>query len=138
LGNSPSEVVKTDLKNKTLVHRTSSGTQGLVNAKNATELIFGSFVTGSAIIKHIQNNKYSNVSIVSMDIEDHIFAKFLESSLRGLPTDREMIRKELRSNPGIGWFMDPKKPEFPLVDVDYALDFDKFNFICQVKKRTTN
>jgi 2-phosphosulfolactate phosphatase len=137
-GNSPSEIVKHDLKGKRLVQRTSSGTQGLVNATNASELIFGSFVTCSAIVKYIKNKNPDQISIVSIDHEDIIFAKYLEDSLRDLPTDKENIRKELRNDSGTDWFRDPKKLEFPLGDIELALNFDKFNFVCCVKKQTNN
>ena len=63
-GNSPFEISKLDLTGRTLVHRSSQGTQGLVRAVNAKELIFGSFVTGSAIVKHILKENPKIVSIV--------------------------------------------------------------------------
>lgn len=37
VGNSPSELVKLEVSGKTVVHTTSAGTQGIVNAINATE-----------------------------------------------------------------------------------------------------
>jgi 2-phosphosulfolactate phosphatase len=133
-GNSPSEIVKKDLNSKTLIHRTSSGTQGLVNATNAHELIFGSFVICSSIIRYIKSKHYPDISIVSMDSEDIIFAKFLEASLTGLPAGKEKVREELWNDPGTDWFLDPLKPDFPPIDIDFALNFDKFNFVCLVKK----
>ena len=48
-GNSPSEIKAIDFTGKVVVHRSSNGTQGLVNAQSADEIIFGSFVTFSAI-----------------------------------------------------------------------------------------
>lgn len=134
-GNSPSEIIKANLKDKTLVQRTSSGTQGLINAISATELIFGSFVTSSAIIRYIRKKEPTDLSIVSLDSEDKIFARFLELSLQGVEVDKEKIRKDLLNDSGIEWFLDPAKPEFSPVDIEYALDFDKFNFLCVVNKK---
>lgn len=133
-GNSPTEIVEKDLTGKTLVHRTTSGTQGLVNAVNATELIFGSFVTCSAIIRYIKKYNYQDVSIVAMDSEDSIFANFLEDSLNEEQVNKEKVKQALYTDPGTQWFSDPQKPEFPESDIDYALDFDKFNFLCLVQK----
>lgn len=133
-GNSPSEISKTDLTGKTLVQRTSSGTQGLVNATNADTLIFGSFVTCSAIVRYIKKNNFQDISILAIDSEDAIFASFLEDSLRGKTLNHDTVRQALYNDPGAQWFLDPKQPEFPREDVDYALDFDKFNFLCHVAR----
>jgi len=133
-GNSPSEIVKIDLTGKTLVQRTSSGTQGLVNATSAQELIFGSFVTCSAIVKYIRARDYKDISIVAIDSEDNIFASFLEDSLTGKQLDKEKVRQNFYTHPETKWFLDHQRPEFPSKDIDYALDFDKFNFLCLVKR----
>lgn len=129
-GNSPSEIVKADLKDKIIVHRTTSGTQGLVNAAKAEALIFGSFVTRSSITKYIELHKSNVISIVSMDPEDTIFAEFLEESIIGNNPDIRQAKDALRVNPHIGWFNDPSKPEFPKIDIEYALDVDRFDFLC--------
>lgn len=133
-GNSPTEIIKVNLTGKTLVHRTTSGTQGLVNAIQSTELIFGSFVTCSAIVRFIKKGNYQNVSIVAIDGEDSIFAKYLEDCLNGGQSDKEKVKQELRSHPSTQWFSDPQKPDFPISDINYAMDFDKFNFLCLVQR----
>ncbi|MDO8621549.1 MAG: 2-phosphosulfolactate phosphatase [Candidatus Levybacteria bacterium] len=133
-GNSPSEISKVDLKNKILVQRTTSGTQGLINAIFADTIIFGSFVTCSAIFRFIQKNNFSDISIVSIDSEDEIFGHALESLITQGQFDKEKVRKELYNDPGVEWFVDPLKPDFPKEDIDFALDFDKFNFVCLAKK----
>lgn len=132
-GNSPSEIIKANIKGEILVHRTSSGTQGLANVMLAQELIFGSFVTYSAIVQYILKMKYDKISLVSMDSEDSIFANSLEASLMGNCIDKEKIKEKLYKDPGISWFLDQSKPEFPQEDIEYALDFDRFNFLCSVK-----
>ena len=43
-GNSPALLTKDEISGKTIIHTTSSGTQGIVNATNADEIITGSFV----------------------------------------------------------------------------------------------
>src|ERR1035437_7048218 len=62
-GNSPHELMQANLENKILVHRTSQGTQGLVNATKADELIFGSFPTVSAIAEYIKRQSPQEVTI---------------------------------------------------------------------------
>ncbi len=45
-GNSPTEIQTVDFSGKTVIQTTSAGTQGFANARNADELITGSFVNG--------------------------------------------------------------------------------------------
>ncbi|MBI2195480.1 MAG: 2-phosphosulfolactate phosphatase [Candidatus Levybacteria bacterium] len=136
-GNSPSEIARGNIKDRILVHRTSSGTQGLASAILAQYLIFGSFVTYSSILKYIMKTKHEKISIVSMDAEDTVFSNFLEMSLMGIDIDRKKAREALYKNPGISWFLDKSKLEFPEEDIDYALDFDKFNFLCIAKRENS-
>ncbi len=53
IGNSPTEVRALDLSGKVFVHTTHAGTQGLVNASAADEVLTGSFVNISAVHRYI-------------------------------------------------------------------------------------
>ena len=53
-GNSPSQIEGIDFKEKTVVQTTSSGTNGIISAKNADEIITGSFVNAASIVKYIK------------------------------------------------------------------------------------
>jgi 2-phosphosulfolactate phosphatase len=48
-GNSPTEIRALDLRGRTLIHTTHAGTQGLVNAVFADEVLTGAFVNISAV-----------------------------------------------------------------------------------------
>ena len=48
-GNSPTEVTAWPLEGKILIHTTHAGTQGLVNASGAEEVITGALVNAAAI-----------------------------------------------------------------------------------------
>ena len=52
-GNSPTEIEAIDFSGKTIIQTTSAGTQGFANAKEADELISGSFVNAGAIVSYI-------------------------------------------------------------------------------------
>ena len=65
-GNSPSQLLNGKLAGKTIVHTTSSGTQGIANAINADEIITGSFVNAGAIVRYIQQKQSKRVSLVCM------------------------------------------------------------------------
>ena len=87
-GNFPSQIKDIDFSSKTVIHTTSCGTQGIVNAINADEIITGSLVNASAIAKYIKQNNFNQVSIVSMSRpnefpsdEDELCAKYIKSLL---------------------------------------------------------
>lgn len=136
-GNSPTELLKADLKNKVVVHRSTRGTQGLVNATKANELIFGSFVTCSAIVTYVHKKKIEKVSIVAMDEEDSLFSDYLEKCLLGLKTNTSQIKESLYRHPDVKYYFDAQKKSFPRTDIDLAFQINKFNFICLVKRINT-
>ena len=52
-GNSPIEFEKQDLSGKTLIQRTSSGTQGVVSCSHATHMLTSSFVIAKGTLERI-------------------------------------------------------------------------------------
>jgi 2-phosphosulfolactate phosphatase len=65
-GNSPTEIILADLSGKTVIHTTTAGTQGLINATNADTVLTGSFVNAGAIIQYIRLAKPDFVTLVAM------------------------------------------------------------------------
>lgn len=135
-GNSPLHILNTDFTGKTVVHRTSSGTLGMVNAVRADELLTGSFVNAGSIVKYIRKQNPRTVSLVCMGyaalrpIEEDIFcAEFIREALKGRQSDfPEMVRiiKETSAKR----FFDPVNARFsPPEDVDLCLDLNRFNFV---------
>jgi phosphosulfolactate phosphohydrolase-like enzyme len=53
-GNSPSAIEGLDLCGRRVVQRTSSGTQGVVAAENADEILLGSFVIAEATVRYLR------------------------------------------------------------------------------------
>jgi len=138
LGNSPSELLKLDLNGKTIVHRSTQGTQGLINAVNADELIFGSFLTLSAIKNYILGKNVNLVSIVAMGGpggEDDQFAFFLKKELNGNKQDIEKVKKYLKIHKDLSNYFDPNDDNFPLDDFEVCLDLDRFDFFCKVENK---
>ena len=98
LGNSPSEILTSEFIGQRAIQRTSAGTQGIINAKNADEILTGAFVNASAIVRYIQRAKPETVSFVCMGFEtareckeDTLCAEFL----CGLLTGQELNFSEL-------------------------------------------
>src|SRR5664280_2256692 len=65
-GNSPTEIIKADLSGKTVIHTTTAGTQGLINAINADIVLTGSFVNADAIVNYTKSVNANVVSLVAM------------------------------------------------------------------------
>ena len=95
-GNSPSQTADADLEGKTLIHTTSAGTQGIVNAAGAEEIITGSLVNAAAIARYIQKVQPDQVSLVAMGLEgkasapeDVLCARYIKSLVEGTSLDME-------------------------------------------------
>ena len=89
-GNSPTEIRALDLRGKVLVHTTHAGTQGLVNAAGADEVLTGAFVNISAVSPLHPRPLARRVSLVRMGhearercAEDDLYAECLRLLLRG-------------------------------------------------------
>jgi 2-phosphosulfolactate phosphatase len=58
-GNSPADIEHVDFTGRTVIHTTSSGTQGIANATQADEIVTGSFCNAGAIVRYIQRGNRS-------------------------------------------------------------------------------
>lgn len=131
IGNSPFEIKNTqNLRGKHVIQRSSTGTQGLVNTQQASDVIFGSFVTLSAICEFILEKNPEDVSLVPMEgYEDFMFAELLKDKILKTNTlTMEKIKKDLETHPDCEWFLDPKKPLFPVEDFYLSVSLDTFSF----------
>lgn len=140
-GNSPSQLLTGDLTGKTIVHTTSSGTQGIVNAVSANEIITGSFVNAGAIVKYIQQKKPQIVSLVCMGYaceyptdEDTLCAEYIKNKLEGKSSNFPAMVETIKSGDGRRFF-DPLKQNWsPQKDFKLCLDLNRFDFVLKVEK----
>lgn len=140
-GNSPSQLLNETLKGKTVVHTTSSGTQGIANAVNANEIITGSFVNAGAIARYIQQRKPDTVSLVCMGYaceyptdEDTLCAQFIKNQLKGVVNNFHEMKEIIRKGSGARFF-DPEKQSWsPKADFDLCLNLNRFNFVLKVEE----
>ncbi len=141
-GNSPSTVDREHVKGKTVIHTTSAGTQGIVNAQNAAEIITGSLVNAKAIVSYIKSKNPETVSIVSMGTrgirtnpEDELCAEYLINMLedREMPDLEERIAN-LRTNGGEHFFDPDNQEVFPEADYWMCIKHDQFPFVICVEK----
>ena len=129
-GNSPSRIVDLDLRGRRVVQRTSSGTQGVVAAAAATEVVLGSLVIAAATVRYLRGR--DAISLVAMGTaggddhgEDEICAAYLEQLL----FDAVPARPEIALAPVAEW------PDwFPRRDAELALEVDRFAFALPVTR----
>ncbi len=140
-GNSPSQIEKINFTGKTVVHTTSSGTQGIANAQNANEILTGSLVNAKAIAEYIKMQNPEDVSLVCMGNggesearEDTLCAEYIKSLLEGKNPNLDKEIEDLKNIAGKRFF-DPNLQEiFPKRDFYLSTELNKFNFVLKVEK----
>lgn len=141
-GNSPTEILKADLVGKTIIHTTTAGTQGLINATKADTVITGSFVNSGAIVRYIKHLNPDIVYLVAMGYrakesaeEDLLCAKLLAEKLNGLNRITEKNISDLQFSSGKRFF-NPANIDFsPPTDFFLCTMTDRFNFILKAVRR---
>lgn len=130
LGNSPSRMEGLDLGGCRVVQRTSSGTQGVVAAAGASEIVLGSLVIAGATARYLEGREL--VSLVATDIarpdarEDEICAAYLEALLLGRPPPSAAVAL---TGDAEGW------PDwFPRRDAELACELNRFAFALPVSR----
>ena len=120
----------------TIEQTTHAGTQGLVNARNAEEVITGSFVNAGAIANYIWRRQPEVLSLVCMGFEgktkaeeDTLCAEYIKQLLDNKPVEFQKIKRRLRNCTSSARFFDPKQLHSPESDFDLCLNLDRFDFI---------
>ncbi len=140
--NSPVEIDAADLDGRTLVHRSSSGTQGIVEAAGATRLWAASLVCASATARAVTDAGLGDPTYVitgcfpdaptTTGDDDRISADYIEAVRLGRRPDPDAVaaavRDTLEARRTIA--LDPEHGG-PL-DVDFATDVDAFDFAMEV------
>jgi 2-phosphosulfolactate phosphatase len=140
-GNSPFEVSTIDFRDKTIIQRTSAGTQGIVEAATKAERLYAaSLVTAEATVRALLSGSPDQISLVAMGDnglkrtdEDELCAIHLRNRLEGRPGDPEAIRRLILVGAEVGRFHDPSRPYLHPEDVQIALDIDRFDFAIRVE-----
>ena len=142
LGNSPSSIDPEMIRGKRIIHTTSAGTQGIINAVHAQEILTGSFVNAKAIAEYIRKKAPDKVSLVCMGKaglepaeEDELCAAYIQSLLEG--QEMPEIGRKLKSlaQGGGRHFFDPAQQEvFPEKDFWMCIDRNRFDFVLKVER----
>jgi len=140
-GNSPADLERFDVRGRTLIHTTHAGTQGLVGAINADEVITGSLVNAAAIVAYIRRRSPSIVTLVRMGqhatercMEDDACADVIARRLRGESPDMNTVCNGLRDAPSARKFFDPDCDWAPERDFELCTAFDAFDFVLRLDR----
>jgi 2-phosphosulfolactate phosphatase len=140
-GNSPFEISGVDFGGKTIIQRTSAGTQGIVAAATkAGRLYAASLVTAVATVRALLSGKPNQVSLVAMGEnglkrtdEDELCAIHLRNRLEGRSSDPDGVRRLILAGGEVRRFYDPSRPYLHPEDVEIALDIDRYDFAIRVE-----
>lgn len=144
-GNSPSTVRPEEVKGKTILHTTSAGTQGIVNATGASEIITGSLVNAKAVAEYIKKSQPDTVSLVCMGYagvrpaaEDELCAEYIKSLVEGVELpDFEQRIADLQKHGGEHFFDEEQQEVYPKEDFFMCVKYNKFPFVIHVEKDET-
>lgn len=140
-GNSPSQLMDANISQKLMVHTTSSGTQGISNALNASEILTGSFVNAGAIVRYIKHKNPKTISLVCMGYacqyptdEDTLCAEYIKNELEAKENDFEKMVEIIKVGDGARFFDPAKQSWSPQKDFELCLHLNRFDFVLKVKK----
>ena len=140
LGNSPSEILnkgRAFFEGKIVVHRTSSGVQGVLTALDvADEVLPASYALAGSIARYIKAKQPPRVSIVSMGWalrhkapEDEWCGVYIAHLLGVNDYDHNEALEAILYNQTTQKFFDPEKPHFPPEDPIMCLQLDVHDFV---------
>lgn len=141
-GNSPTELAKADLRGRTLIHRTTAGTQGVVRSTRADLLLGTSFVCARATVDYVLERSPPQVTFVVTGAddrrdgdEDRACAEYLAALLRGDEPDVGPYLERVHRSTAGRRFADPGLPQFPPADLEMAVEVDRFTAAMPVHRR---
>ena len=141
-GNSPTGIAGIDFTGKTLIHSTSAGTQGIVNATGADEIITGSLLNARAIAEYIKKKDPETVSFCAMGNagvrranEDVLCAEYIKSILLGHPMpDIKERARELEWNGAEHFFNENTQHVYPKPDFFKCIEVDSYDLVIRVDR----
>ncbi|MBO4688659.1 MAG: 2-phosphosulfolactate phosphatase [Clostridiales bacterium] len=156
-GNSPSQIVAgaEKVKGRVAIHTTSAGTQGIVNATGAREILTGSLVNAKAVATYIhkrlaeasasaftsENLRAIPVSLVAMGLsaerraaEDELCAEYICAYLEGkeIPPSYEERRQNLKDFDGKRFFDPDLQEHFPEEDYHMCIKESAFPYVLRI------
>ena len=136
-GNSPAEASKLQLHGKKAIITTSAGSQGIVNASNADEILVGSFANVSTVVNYVRHKNSENVSLVAIGCEakvkaeeDEQCALYMKNLLEGNSSDFDVMKKAILRSDGANRLKRLNQQD----DLEFALKLDLYKIVPKVFK----
>jgi len=135
LGNSPLALEGLDVAGRTIVHRTSAGTQGLARTAGAPLVLAASFVTAGATARFLREHGADDVTFVVTGAslgrdgdEDLACAELIAARLGGDDPDPATFLARVPTSDA-GRMFGPDGPDWaPPEDLRLACEVDRFDF----------
>ncbi len=135
LGNSPTEMMTGNIAGKTMIHCTTAGTNGILNATAASEILAAGLVNAGAVASYISMLNPEKVTLVAMGYravepakEDLLCASYIRDLLRGVERDISAETEALRTGSGSRFFHPENLSFSPPTDFFLCTDLNRFNF----------
>jgi 2-phosphosulfolactate phosphatase len=140
ISNSPSQVLQAELAGRTLVQRTSAGTQcALAAAASADYMLVAALTVAAATVRHLLWLRANEVTLVASGasdghLEDRACADYLEALLTGAEVRLEDLLGPLRVSERFRQIAAGEVPGFPPHDLQLALSYaDRFDFAMEAE-----
>ena len=140
--NSPVAVSRADLTGRTMVQRTSAGTQGIVAAVDATRLWAASLVCASATARAVVASGLGDPSYVITGCfpdrpadtgdDDRLTADLIERARTGLPIDASTAAEQLLATVEASRTLALGAEHCDPLDITFASQVDRFDFAMEV------
>jgi len=144
-GNSPVEISKINFGGKSLIQRTSAGTQGLVKARNAERLLAASFLVASATADYLRLINPDKISFIVTGQslgrdgdEDRACGEYIQALICDNQPDPEEFIGRVRSSSAGRSFIKGNKGDGLKKDYEICIQLNKFSFIMPVSLEGKN
>lgn len=141
LNNSPARMAEADVHGRQLIQRTGAGTQGAVNATNASYILLCALTNARVTAQYARELAASSGEIITLlptatapeateQNEDDICADYVEALLQEQNDAAKILKKGIDYLRTSGRFGSGEvaDPDFPVEDIPAVLDANRFNF----------
>jgi len=138
-GNSPTNFSRMDLRGKSAILTTSSGTQGIVNAKRIDELVVGCFLNANAVVGYVRKKDPKYVTLMAMGLggteaadEDQYCAQYLGGLLiEDEDLDFQDIKAAILKSKGAKRLRNLSQEE----DLEFSLNLDTYPVVPKIDEQ---
>ncbi len=140
-GNSPAEIKEANIKGKTIIQRSSAGTQGIINCKRADQILAASFVVARATVNYLRRQDNQIVTFLITGAfpgrdgdEDQACGEYIEALIRNERADPDIFTQRVWKSTVGQSFMSGKNKYLRQEDINLSVNADVFPFYLPIKK----